>query len=115
MDALIEAISDFRKEHNISEANWSNPISYSCLLHCVAMSERYGLYHAPEEYRDWCSECCATSTIFLDTRDQIRHMMFSLFGSSPSHTQIILQSTIIGAAYFTANNRAYITLRGKEQ
>ena len=109
---LIDAIRDFKIDNRARPAAWSEWISDTCYFHCEAMAKVGNLYHTPPTIRYNTFECVCSSGLFLEERDQIRHMVFCLFGSSASHRELILGSNTIGGCYFVKDNIAYITLRG---
>lgn len=108
---IFDAVNDFKKDNYHNSADWIDWAEEKCYLHCKAMSDNNSLYHAPEEYRDWLSECCCTSSAFLPERDQIRHMIFILFASSESHRNLILNCSKFSGAYFVDDNQAWLTIR----
>lgn len=110
---LLEAINDFRRDNWTHEAIWQDWIADKCYYHCEYMADNNMFFHAPAELRDWCAECVSYSKVFLNERDQIRHMVFDLLGSSPSHREIILSANEIGGCYYVRDNYAIITVRAR--
>lgn len=113
MNYLIESINDFRYANGRSSVTWETWISDKCFYHSREMALSSFFYHAPVHFLDGLLEAVCTSHIWLNKRDQIRYMVYELLGKSPSHRDLLLNSSILGGCDFIHNNCMYITVRGR--
>ena len=110
---LCDALNDFRRDNGIYSADFQSWISEGCFEHCKSMAALNMLYHCPQELRWDLFECVSCCDIFLNDRDQIRHSIFQLLGNSPSHRNLILSASILGAAFLKFDNKMFVTVRGE--
>jgi hypothetical protein len=110
---MLDSINRFRLKNGVRSVEFTNrEVDHYCKMHCLEMSRRQCLFHAPDYYLEGWSEAIAMMQYCEDWKDK---MIFDILGSSDQgHRDILLNSDMISYADYVYDWVIYVTIRGKK-
>lgn len=111
---IREVINSFRSIHNRSHVNWWVWEEMdNCFKHSIAMMERNEIYHAEAHYRNDWREAVAYCDFYGSWEEAIKRLIYDVLGNSEGHKDILLDCPSLAYGLVVANNKVFITIRGK--
>jgi uncharacterized protein YkwD len=109
---VIEAINDFRSENGKGRIfSWNERENEFCVLHSLYMANNKISDHTPFCFLLHRAEILSVCDFMFNFRDTIRYMIFNLFGESPEHKEILLNSERLSYGVIVDNGKVYLTIR----
>jgi len=109
---VIEAINDFRSENGKGRiVHWNERENELCVLHSLYMANNNVFEHTPFYYLLHRGEAIAVCDYMFNFRDTIRHMIFNIFGDSPKHCELLMNSERLSYGVIVDKGKVYLTIR----